>query len=139
MNWKIPIEVVLDLVIVDNNFNKLLIEQRLEIISNLEKKFLNVTLSEEQIQALLSIIEFIHSNDTEFVLSGSAGTGKSLITKLIVRYLEQINRNYLLATPTNKACGVLSKYTERSVTTLHKLLYLKPSIDILKLDFKDLQ
>lgn len=125
--------------IVDNNFNKLLIEQRLEIISNLEKKFLNVTLSEEQIQALSSIIEFIHSNNTEFVLSGSAGTGKSLITKLIVRYLEQINRNYLLATPTNKACGVLSKYTERNVTTLHKLLYLKPSIDILKLDFKDLQ
>ena len=122
-----------------NNLHEELEAQRLETICDLEKQFLNVKLSEEQVQALLCITDFIHSDKSEFVLSGCAGTGKSLVTKLIVRYLEKINKVYLLATPTNKACGILSKYTERDVTTLHKLLYLKPSIDILKLDFKDLQ
>lgn len=122
-----------------SNLHEELEARRLEIVYDLEKRFLNVELSDEQVQALLSIINFIHSDKSEFVLSGCAGTGKSLVTKLVVRYLEAINKVYLLATPTNKACGILSKYTERDVTTLHKLLYLKPSIDILKLDFKDLQ
>ena len=125
--------------IVGSNLHEELEARRLEIVYDLEKRFLNVELSDEQVQALLSIINFIHSDKSEFVLSGCAGTGKSLVTKLVVRYLESINKVYLLATPTNKACGILSKYTERDVTTLHKLLYLKPSIDILKLDFKDLQ
>ena len=66
-------------------------------------------------------------------------TLKTAITKLVTRYLEHANISYLLATPTNKACGVLAQITQRDTITLHKLLSLKPTINILELDFKDLK
>ena len=66
-------------------------------------------------------------------------TLKTAIIKIITRYLEQANIPYLLATPTNKACGVLAQTTQRDTITLHKLLSLKPTINILELDFKDLK
>ena len=85
-------------------------------------------------------IELLTKNEFDFVtLSGSAGTGKTQLTKLITRYLEYVGISYLLATPTNKACGVLSQTTQREAVTLHKLLSLKPTINILELDFKDLK
>lgn len=115
-------------------------EDLLKTIQKLQDSYLNFKLGEEQINILLTIFKFVQTPGfDELVLSGPGGSGKSAITKLIVRYLEDNEIDYTLATPTNKACGVLQKYTERSVTTLHKLLTLKPTLDILELDFKDLQ
>ena len=115
-------------------------EDLLKTIQKLQDSYLNFKLGEEQINILLTIFKFVQTPGfDELVLSGPGGSGKSAITKLIVQYLEDNEIDYTLATPTNKACGVLQKYTERSVTTLHKLLTLKPTLDILELDFKDLQ
>lgn len=115
-------------------------EDLLQIVYELQDKYLDFELGEEQVEVLLSIFAFLHKKGfDELVLSGPGGSGKSAITKLIVCYLERNCIPYILATPTNKACGVLQKYTDRNVTTLHKLLTLKPTIDILNLDFKDLQ
>lgn len=112
----------------------------LQTIYSLQDKFLNFELGEEQVDVLISIFTFLRKKGfDELVLSGPGGSGKSAITKLIVLYLEKQCIPYILATPTNKACGVLHNYTERDVITLHKLLTLKPSIDIINLDFKDLQ
>lgn len=112
----------------------------LHTIYELQDSYLNFKLGKEQIDILLGIFKFIQTPGfDELVLSGPGGSGKSAITKLIVQYLEDNLIPYTLATPTNKACGVLQKYTEREVTTLHKLLTLKPTLDILKLDLKDLQ
>lgn len=112
----------------------------LQTIYNLQDKFLNFELGDEQVEVLVSIFTFLRKKGfDELVLSGPGGSGKSAITKLIVLYLEKQCVPYILATPTNKACGVLHNYTERDVITLHKLLTLKPTIDIINLDFKDLQ
>ena len=119
---------------------KTLNEDLLQTIYTLQDKFLNFELGPEQIDILLIIFQFLQKKGfDELVLSGPGGSGKSAITKLIVMYLEQLGIPYILATPTNKACGVLHNYTDRDVVTLHKLLTLKPTIDILELDFKDLQ
>lgn len=64
---------------------------------------------------------------------------KSALTKLFIHHLENNHIDYLLAAPTNKAANILSRFTERDVTTLHKLLALKPTLDILLLDFRDLK
>lgn len=115
-------------------------QERIKIINKLQNEFLDFELDETQVEAILQILDVIAGNEEEWVtLSGAAGTGKSLIIRIIVRYLDQANIPYLLATPTNKACGVLSKVTQRSTITLHKLLSLKPTINILELDFKDLK
>jgi ATP-dependent exoDNAse (exonuclease V) alpha subunit len=120
-----------------DNFVK---NEKLKIIEALQKEHLDFELDETQIKALLKVIEIITKDEFDFVtLSGSAGTGKTQITKLVTRYLEQVSIPYLLATPTNKACGVLSQTTQRDTITLHKLLSLKPTINILELDFKDLK
>ena len=120
-----------------DNFVK---NEKLKIIEALQKEHLDFELDETQIKALLKVIEIITKDEFDFVtLSGSAGTGKTQITKLVTRYLEQASIPYLLATPTNKACGVLSQTTQRDTITLHKLLSLKPTINILELDFKDLK
>lgn len=112
----------------------------LQSIYDLERKYLTFKLGEEQVQALFSIFKFLNTTGFgEFVYYGAGGTGKTFLTKLIVNYLDSNWQSYVLATPTNKARGVLSRVTEREVITLHKLLTLKPSIDILELDFKDLK
>lgn len=115
-------------------------QEKIKIINKLQDEYLDFKLDPTQVEAILQILDVIAGSDDEWVtLSGSAGSGKTAIVKLIVRYLEQSNIPYLLATPTNKACGVLSKVTQRNTITLHKLLSLKPTINILELDFKDLK
>jgi len=110
------------------------------IIDELEKYYLNFKLGEEQRDALLSIFNFIHNKEeNQCSLVGSAGSGKSSITRLIIWYLEQQEIRYIIAAPTHKAKRVISEHTERDVTTIHQLLSLKPTLDILELDFKDLR
>lgn len=111
-----------------------------DVICSLQDQYLSFKLDEEQILVLEKIFKFINTKGfNECTYSGAAGVGKSVITKLIVEYIEKCNIPYVLATPTNKARGVLAKCTGRDVITLHKLLTLKPTIDILELDYKDLK
>ena len=106
----------------------------------LENKYLDFKLGDEQRSVLLSIFYFIKDEEQkQCTLDGFGGSGKTTITKLIIRFLEENNINYELAAPTHKAAGVLSFHTERSTTTLHKLLTLRPTIDIMDLDYRDLQ
>ena len=110
------------------------------ILNELESKYLNFKLGEEQRNALLSIFTFINSNGfDEYSFMGAAGTGKTACTKLIISYLELHNIPYQLVCPTHKAKKILTNVTNRNVITIHQLLSLKPSIDILDLDMKDLK
>lgn len=100
---------------------------------------MEILLGEDQQLALDNIKDFLKSNKVAFSLVGYAGTGKSLLIKYIIKYLESIYKPYTLCAPTHRAKVVLERFTEREGITLHKLLALSPMIEILDLDFKDLR
>lgn len=109
------------------------------ILNDLESKHLTFKLGEEQREALLSVFSFITKNDKFFTLCGSAGTGKSTIALLIIEFLKIKKIPYQLVAPTHKSKRVLRDMTGESVITIHQLLSLKPTIDILDLDLNDLR
>lgn len=96
-------------------------------------------LGKDQIDAIDSIKLFLKSKETAISLTGFAGTGKSTIVREIVKYLDNEYTNYVLCAPTHVAKLVLEFFTEREAMTIHKLLSLSPNIEILNLDFKQLQ
>lgn len=100
---------------------------------------MEIILSEEQQKAINSSIDFINSNKTEFLISGYAGTGKTLLIKEIIKYLEKRGIHYTLCAPTHRAKVVLEKFTAREGITIHKLLSLSPMIEIMHLDFNNLK
>lgn len=113
---------------------------RYGIINKLQNDCLEFVLGEEQVNAIYEFLLFLDDrNEQIMTISGNAGVGKSMIVKLLIKHLENNNIDYLLAAPTNKASNILSQFTERDVVTLHKLLALKPTLDILLLDFRDLK
>ena len=100
---------------------------------------LNIELGDEQMYALIKIFEFINdSNFGEFCLSGSAGTGKSTLARIIIEYIEYIHKPYQLVAPTHKAKKILASKTNREVYTIHQLLNLRPTLDILELSMDNL-
>lgn len=98
-----------------------------------------IILGEDQLKALEAIEDFINSDKISFSLIGYAGTGKSLLIKYILNYLEDKYIPYTLCAPTHKAKVVLERFTSREGMTLHKLLSLSPMIEIMNLDFNNLK
>ena len=99
-----------------------------------------IKLGEEQIQALNLIKSFIkESPNIAFSLTGAAGTGKTLCIGHLIEWIESCGYLYTLCAPTHKAALVLKEYTHRNTNTLHKLLSLSPNIQILELDFRELE
>ena len=96
-----------------------------------------IVLSDEQLEAIQKIKEFLSSDETAFSLVGSAGTGKTLIMNKLVNDLKGTITVQLCA-PTHKAKLVLQRSTGRECTTLHSLLALTPNLDIFELDFNEL-
>lgn len=58
-----------------------------------------------------------------YLLRGYAGTGKTTLITTLVRTLPQIGINYQLLAPTGRAAKVMSKYTGKTASTLHRKLY----------------
>lgn len=100
-----------------------------------------IILGEEQLSVIESINNFLLSKETSITISGYAGTGKSSIILEIVKNLKKWipRKEYVLCAPTHKAKLVLERFSGESGVTLHKLLSLSPNIEILNLDFRDLQ
>lgn len=99
-----------------------------------------ITLSEEQNNAINSILEFFHnSEETAFSLTGQAGTGKSVLINELCNILDKSYTPYVLCAPTHKAALVVQRLSGREALTLHKLLSLTPNIEIFDLDFKELE
>lgn len=98
---------------------------------------MSIKLSEEQLEAIDKIKEFLESDSIAFSLMGSAGTGKTLIMNTLCREL-QSELPIILCAPTHKAKLVLSKSTGRTCETLHSILALTPNLDIFELDFNTL-
>lgn len=94
----------------------------------------DIQLSNEQLEAVDKIKEFLKSSSIAFSLMGSAGTGKTLIMNTLCMQLQK-QLPVVLCAPTHKAKLVLSRSTGRDCETLHSLLALTPNLDIFELDF----
>ena len=111
-----------------------------KLAENLKKPKRGFELGEEQLQALSLIKDFIkNGKETAFSLCGSAGTGKTTLEKEIIDYLNDEWIDYSLCAPTHKAALVMRQTTHEDAITLHKLLSLSPNVEILDLDFRELQ
>lgn len=78
-------------------------------------------LTDEQMLAVSNVC-----NHSISILNGAAGTGKSASTQAIIRMLEDNFRSYKLLSPTGKAAKVLSDYTKREASTIHRGLGHQP-------------
>ena len=61
-----------------------------------------------------------------FILTGGPGTGKTTITKAIIRLFEQSGKKVLLAAPTGRAAKRMSETCGMEAKTIHRLLESKP-------------
>ena len=102
----------------------------------------NIKLNSDQIEATQKLKEFLTSSKKLFLLSGSAGTGK---TSVIVEFLASLpNKKIAFSATTNKAVSVLQnmlygklvaegkqKMMENlTFLTIHKLLKIRRQIDL---------
>ena len=100
---------------------------------------LKLKLGKDQLKTLDLVEQFLSSKEIAFSIIGSAGTGKSLLIKYIIEFLEKNRKEYCLCAPTHKAKVVLERFTGKEGLTLHKLLSLSPNIELLELDFRELK
>ena len=85
-------------------------------IEDVEKK-LNIQLAPNQCKAVEnSLIHKIH------IITGGPGTGKSTITKVILKLMAQQKGTILLAAPTGRASKRLAEVTGQEASTIHSLL-----------------
>ena len=101
-------------------------------------------LDDSQKNVLEAIIHFISNkdkNDIIKVVSAKAGTGKTTINAVLIKILESNNIGTYVVTPTNKSKNVLGQYIRdpKKVMTIHSFLNLKPNLDIIEFDAKDMQ
>ncbi|MBM77101.1 MAG: ATP-dependent endonuclease [Crocinitomicaceae bacterium] len=91
---------------------------------NLEKKF-PFTFTKEQKEIVGSIADFTTSISTRsiFLLKGYAGTGKTTLISALVKSLPSVAKRSVLLAPTGRAAKVLSKYSNKQASTIHRKIY----------------
>ncbi len=80
--------------------------------------------TKEQLVFFEKFSEFISGEENEvFILKGYAGTGKTSLTKTIVKVLRKKKYNVVLLAPTGRAAKVLSNYSGKKAFTIHSHIY----------------
>ncbi len=80
----------------------------------------SISLSEEQRAAVCQIVQYRFS-----VLTGGPGCGKTTTTQVLVKLLEAMKKNVLLAAPTGRATQRMTEVIGREAKTIHRLLEWK--------------
>lgn len=85
--------------------------------------------TDDQLTAIKALSLFIahNTNDSIFLLTGYAGTGKTSLISAVVHTLESFNIESVLLAPTGRAAKVLASYTGRPSFTIHKHIYRQKS------------
>lgn len=98
------------------------------IYNNLCSNLGNVP-TEDQSEALKKIAKYIceDRNDTIFLLTGYAGTGKTSVISSVVRTLDMLRMKSVLLAPTGRAAKVLASYAGKQAFTIHKRIYRQKS------------
>lgn len=97
--------------------------------------FAHSSLSDCQQSALVSLNGLINGHHRLGILRGYAGTGKTYLTALLVKYLSsETNYNVVVMTPTGRAAKVLEgEFDKHEVTvwprTIHSVIYKPQPID----------
>ncbi len=78
---------------------------------------LRLTLAKEQAEAVAEGLQ-----KKMLIITGGPGTGKSTITKAILRISEKLTSKILLAAPTGRAAKRMSEITYKKAFTIHALL-----------------
>lgn len=71
----------------------------------------------------LSTYVLSHEDDEIFLLGGFAGTGKTSLIAALVKSLNQFKIKSVLLAPTGRAAKVLSGYSGRPASTIHRRIY----------------
>ena len=84
-----------------------------------------LTPTEGQATVLWHISAFLLSTkpNPTYILRGYAGTGKTTLVTTLVKTLPEIGMDFVLMAPTGRAAKVLSGYTRRFASTIHKKIY----------------
>ena len=79
----------------------------------------------EQNQVITDISDFVTTIGSRsiFMLKGYAGTGKTTLVSILVKSLPILGKRSILMAPTGRAAKVLSKYSKKLATTIHKKIY----------------
>jgi len=83
----------------------------------------DIILTKDQEEALGKVSSFLAGDDDVFILKGYAGTGKTLLLKGIVEYINSIDKPVQLMAPTGRAAKVINLKTGHNATTIHKGIY----------------
>ena len=91
---------------------------------NLEIKF-PFSFTKEQKEIVGSVSDFATSISTRsiFLLKGYAGTGKTTLISALVKSLPSVGKRSILLAPTGRAAKVLSKYSNKQASTIHRKIY----------------
>jgi exodeoxyribonuclease V alpha subunit len=78
---------------------------------------LHIRLAEQQKAAVKAAL-----TDKFHIITGGPGTGKSTITKAILKITEKLTQNIILTAPTGRAAKRMSEITSKPAFTIHSLL-----------------
>lgn len=94
------------------------------IVANLDHKP-----TQDQSEAILKLSEYVaeNVNDSIFLLTGYAGTGKTSLISAVVASLDSLRLRSVLLAPTGRAAKVLSSYSGKTAFTIHKKIYRQKS------------
>lgn len=106
------------------------------VTSQLTQSFENFELTNSQSQLVKKLENFLsYENHHEvFILKGYAGTGKTFIVNGIIKYLNKIDRDFMLMAPTGKAASVLEKSSNSTARTIHSSIYVLHNLNDFPID-----
>lgn len=84
-----------------------------------------ITLTDDQVLAVEQFLAFYMSGDGKdtFLMTGSAGTGKTLMIQLFTFFLKKMGWKVILLAPTGRAAKVITQRTKRPAHTIHHHIF----------------
>ena len=91
---------------------------------------IDIQLTDDQKNAVQQIKDFALSNESCFILSGSAGTGKTTIIRSICHALNSLSIHVHLCAPTGRASRILKQKTGYDAVTIHSSIYTLDKLEV---------